>query len=102
MHKFEWDEDKNKSNKKKHLISFERAKEVFYDENSIEFKGNSSTELRIIRIGKTFTKIIIAVVYTIRSTAIRMISARQASKKETKSYIEHSLRKQSSDDENKH
>ena len=30
--RFEWDENKNEINKKKHKISFEEAKTVFYDE----------------------------------------------------------------------
>lgn len=98
MLKFEWDENKNKSNRAKHSISFEKAKEVFEDENAVEFRGNSSTELRVRRIGKTFSKILIAVVYTIRSAVIRIISARQASKKETKAYLENSLSKQSGDE----
>jgi hypothetical protein len=33
---FEWDEEKNKINKKKHGISFEVAKLVFNDDNRIE------------------------------------------------------------------
>jgi len=65
MLKFEWDENKNKSNREKHSISFEKAKEVFQDENAVEFRGNSSAELRIMRIGKTLGKILVAVVYTI-------------------------------------
>ena len=32
---FEWDESKNKLNKKKHKISFEEAKTVFYDEDAL-------------------------------------------------------------------
>lgn len=95
---FEWDENKNKSNRAKHSVSFEKAKEVFEDENAIEFRGNVSTELRIIRIGKTFSKILVAFIYTVRFAMIRIISARQASKKETKAYLEHSLSKQASDE----
>ena len=98
MPEFEWDEHKNESNKKKHFISFEKAKEVFEDKNAVEFQGNTTSELRILRVGKTLSRILIAVVYTIRSTAIRIISARSASKKETKSYLEHSLTKQSQDE----
>jgi len=98
MLKYEWDENKNKSNQQKHSISFERAKEVFEDQNALEFRGNSSTEFRIMRIGKTLSKILIAVVYTLRSVSIRIISARQASKEETKSYLENSLSKQSDDE----
>lgn len=91
MLEFEWDEHKNKLNREKHSIGFEKAKEVFEDKNAVEFRGASSTELRILRIGKTFSKILVAVVYTIRPAAIRIISARQASKKETKAYLEHIL-----------
>lgn len=98
MPKYEWDENKNKSNQQKHSISFEKAKEVFEDQNAVEFRGNSSTELRIIRIDKTLSKILIAVVYTLRSVSMRIISARQASKEETKSYLENSLSKQSDDE----
>jgi uncharacterized DUF497 family protein len=98
MLKYEWDENKNKSNQQKHSISFEKAKEVFEDQNAVEFRGNSSTEFRIMRIGKTLSKILIAVVYTLRSVSIRIISARQASKEETKSYLENSLSKQSDDE----
>jgi uncharacterized protein len=98
MLEFEWDENKSKSNRAKHSISFEKAKEIFHDENAVEFRGDSSTELRILRVGKTFSRILIAVVYTIRSAVIRIISARQASKKETKAYLENSLSKQSGDE----
>lgn len=98
MPKYEWDESKNKSNQQKHSISFEQAKEVFEDQNAVEFRGNSSTEFRILRIGKTLSKILIAVVYTLRSVSIRIISARQAGKEETKSYLENRLSKQSDDE----
>ena len=33
--RFEWDENKNKINKKKHGLSFEEAVEVFGDENAL-------------------------------------------------------------------
>ncbi len=33
---FEWDENKNSINKKKHNISFEEAKTVFYDEEALD------------------------------------------------------------------
>lgn len=98
MLEFEWDKNKNESNREKHSISFEKAKEVFQDEKAVEFRGDSSTELRILRIGKTFSRILIAVVYTIRSAAVRIISARQANKKETKAYLENSLSKQLGDE----
>jgi len=99
MLKFEWDENKNKANKQKHSIGFEKAKEIFEDENAIEFQGTSRSELRILRIGKTLSKILIAVVYTMRSASIRIISARSARKNETKSYLINSLSKPSQDED---
>lgn len=34
---FEWDENKNEINKRKHKISFEEAQTVFYDDFAIVF-----------------------------------------------------------------
>ena len=33
--KFQWDENKNQINKKKHGVSFEEARTTFYDENAV-------------------------------------------------------------------
>ena len=32
--RFEWDENKNRTNQRKHNVSFDEAKTVFYDKNS--------------------------------------------------------------------
>ncbi len=84
--KFEWDENKNKSNRKKHGIDFNDAKEVFKDPNRTNSEDNRQDygEKRWITIGKMY-KVIIVVVYTIRD-ATRIISARMANKKERKHY----------------
>lgn len=37
MIKFEWDTTKAASNQKKHGVSFEEAKSVFYDEFAVQF-----------------------------------------------------------------
>ena len=48
MLKFEWDENKNRSNIKKHGISFEEASSVFYDEALIiSDEAHSENEERI-------------------------------------------------------
>ena len=57
---FEWDEKKNRINKRKHGISFEEAQTVFYDNDAIVFDD----------------------------PIIRIISARKATKNETKIYRE--------------
>lgn len=86
---FEWDENKNQSNQQKHNISFEEATEAFDDQNSVILIGNVTEEnnsnrwLRISKIINAF----ISVVYTMRKSVIRIISARPASKKERKEYI---------------
>ena len=45
--KFEWDEKKSKSNAKKHGVSFEEAKTVFYDEYAIQFFDPEHSKTKI-------------------------------------------------------
>ncbi|MEA3450618.1 MAG: BrnT family toxin [Bacteroidota bacterium] len=86
---FEWDENKNKSNQDKHGVDFNKAKDVFNDENKIDIDIENSEEKygekRKIVIG-AIVDIIHTVVYTIRNSVCRIISARAASKKERKLY----------------
>ena len=98
MSKFEWDENKKDSNLRKHKVLFEEATEIFKDENAIEFLQDQTTEVRFLRIGKTIGKVILAVVYTLRDTIIRIISARQANRKEINAYIEHTFTKNKADE----
>ena len=91
--KIEWDENKNRKNTEKHKINFEEAKSVFDDPSAVEIEASRNGEYRIIRIGKTATKFILLVVYTIRGLLVRIISARQASKYERNLYIEQKLKK---------
>ncbi len=35
--RFEWNETKNRENKRKHRVSFEEAQTVFLDENAIRY-----------------------------------------------------------------
>jgi len=77
---FEWDESKNKSNLEKHGISFEDASKVFDDPDRIQYISNRGNEKRFITVGKIIN-FIVAVVYTVRSGLLRLISARQARRK---------------------
>ena len=85
--KFEWDENKNKSNQEKHSIDFNDAKDVFNDENRkiSEDLRHEYGESRWKVIGKIYGSII-SVIYTMRDAAVRIISARKASKKEREKY----------------
>ncbi|MCB0627879.1 MAG: BrnT family toxin [Saprospiraceae bacterium] len=89
MAKYEWDQKKDELNRDKHRISFNRAKEVFEDPFRIEYPGtpNSSNENRAVTVGKVMGRFLIAVVYTLRDTVYRIISARQARNSEIKDYI---------------
>jgi uncharacterized DUF497 family protein len=93
MKEFEWDENKNRKNQKKHNLSFEDSSKVFEDENRLQYTVESKGETRYITIGKVL-KVIITVVYTIRDFAFRLISARPARKDERERYIANSLSKQ--------
>ncbi|MCD8148430.1 MAG: BrnT family toxin [Clostridiales bacterium] len=76
-------------NIEKHGIDFRTAVQVFLDKNRIEFfdERHSIFEERYITIGIVGEKmLIITLVYTERSNVIRVISARQATKKERKAY----------------
>lgn len=87
---FEWDENKNKINKTKHKISFEEAKTVFYDEEAlvIDDPDHSEDEERFIILGESnrANLLVVCHCWRVSDTVIRIISARKATKNETKQY----------------
>ncbi len=87
----EWDSEKNKSNIIKHGISFEEAKNVFNDPNSLELydkRHSTEDEDRYICIGHTKKYLLLTVCNTDRNGKIRIISARRANAKERSLYYE--------------
>ena len=86
--KFEWDEEKEKSNLKKHRVSFEEATTVFIDPFSmmIPDPDHSVDEQRYIDIGSSDKGRVLVVVYTERGSNIRIISCRKATPSERKLY----------------
>ena len=88
---FEWDEEKNAMNRKKHGIDFRDAALVFNDENYLEFYDaeHSDDEDRYNIIGKVGE--ILFVVYTERKTRIRIISARIATPLERRWYYDREI-----------
>ncbi len=85
---FEWDDDKAALNYAKHGVSFELATEVFKDPFGIERLDDREDygEDRFILIGSAEGSIL-TVVFTERSGRIRIISARQATKREQDDYF---------------
>ena len=90
MPNFDWDDNKNKSNQKKHKIAFEDATDVFNDKNRLEYVSDRQGETRNLTIGKAF-QAIISVVYTTRNLIIRLISARRANQDERRAYLSNKL-----------
>ena len=89
---FEWDEDKARSNIRKHGVTFEEASTVFADPLAIIFsdEAHSDDELREILIGPSNEGRLLMVSFTERE-AIRIISARQATKRERRDYEQRPL-----------
>ena len=85
---FEWDEEKDLSNRKKHGVSFDAAKTVFNNPFSITIADvqHSEDEHRYIDIGLSARGRLIVVSYTERASNIHIISCRKATKSERKSY----------------
>lgn len=88
--RFEWDEVKAKSNLKKHKVSFEEARTVFYDEHArlIPDPEHSELEDRFIILGMSATLKMLVVCHCYRESeeVIRIISARKPTKWETSFY----------------
>ena len=85
--KFEWDEEKNSMNIKKHGVSFEEAQSVWVDSHAVEYfdPDHSIDEDRWLRLGHSYRRILM-VSFTEVKDCIRIISARPASKKEIKGH----------------
>lgn len=88
--RFEWDENKNRENIRKHGVSFEEAQTVFLDENAMRFfdPDHSQDEDRFIMLGLSFKLRVLVVCHCYRKndTVIRIVSARKADKHEAKNY----------------
>jgi len=90
MIKFEWNASKAATNKKKHGVSFEEAKSVFYDDFAIQFfdSDNSALEERFLILGYSNLSRILLISHCERQQGelIRIISARKATASERKLY----------------
>jgi uncharacterized protein len=86
--KFEWDEQKNQLNQQKHGVAFEEAQEVFDDPFYVDFYDpeHSDDEHRYLIIGYSQQQRLLIAAYTERADTIRLISARQATRKEKQVY----------------
>jgi uncharacterized DUF497 family protein len=87
--RFEWDSRKAASNEKKHGVSFEEAQSVFFDEQALllEDLQPRHEEERFVLLGLSASLRLLVVVHALRERdVIRIISARKATRKETREY----------------
>ena len=93
MSLFSWDATKAIANYEKHGVPFEEAATIFEDINALDWEdpAHSHLELRFKRVGASVSGRVLLVVYTKRKRkhekeTVRIISARQASRKERQAY----------------
>jgi uncharacterized DUF497 family protein len=88
--KFEWDPAKAASNAKKHKVTFEVAKTVFYDDFAMQFfdEEHSDAEERFLLLGMSSDARLLLVCHCEREggDVIRIISARKATETEAQYY----------------
>ena len=89
--KFEWDPAKAASNAKKHKVTFEAAKTVFYDDFAVQFfdSEHSLDEERFLLLGRsTDTRLLLACHCERQGgEVVRIISARKATDSEALNYL---------------
>jgi uncharacterized DUF497 family protein len=88
--RFAWDTSKAAANLKKHQVSFDEAKTVFFDDFAVQFfdEEHSDTEERFIMLGMSSNARLLVVCHCERAggEVIRIISARKATRGESAFY----------------
>jgi uncharacterized protein len=88
--RLEWDARKARENLRKHGVAFEEASSVIFDPLSAtgEDPDHSMDERRLITFGVSSSGRLLVVAHAERGNAIRIISARSATRAERKIYEE--------------
>ena len=88
--RFEWDPSKAASNAKKHKVTFEVAKTVFYDDFALQFfdEEHPAAEDRFLLLGLSSEARLLLVCHCEREggDVVRIISARKATHSEAQHY----------------
>ena len=82
---FEFDEQKNLSNKEKHGIDFIEAQALWNDPELLEIPLKSEDEPRVLMVGRISGKHWSAII-TYRQTRVRIISVRRSRNEEKELY----------------
>ena len=90
--RFDWDSTKAESNKRKHGVSFEEARTVFYEAGALIFddSDHSDDEERFLLMGPDIAGRVLVVVHCYRQDddVVRIISARPATRREREVFLE--------------
>ncbi len=88
---FQWDEGNREKNWTKHRVSPFECEEVFLSGTVVVRRDaeHSRRETRCYALGRTFAGRPLSVVFTVRGTSIRVISAREMTTRELKEYGRH-------------
>lgn len=88
---FDWDEGNLDKNLKSHKVANVESEQIFFNEPLMVYadeKHSTGVEPRFAALGRTDSDRLLFVSFTIRKNLIRIISARDMSKKERKAYHE--------------
>ncbi|PSN20079.1 hypothetical protein C7271_03965 [filamentous cyanobacterium CCP5] len=85
---YQWNEDKATANLRKHGVDFADAVSVFSDDLALTIPDERFDEERFVTISLDGFGWFLVLVYTLRGEAIRIISARKATKQERRQYEE--------------
>jgi uncharacterized DUF497 family protein len=85
---FNWDTGNRDKNKRKHEVTDGECEEIFFNTPLVilDDPKHSSTEQRFAAFGKSNAKRKLVVVFTMRAKLIRVISARDMSRREKEFY----------------
>ena len=85
---FDWDEGNIDKNWIKHKVSPAECEQSFFNRPLVlkEDATHSKTETRFYILGKTDLKRTLLIVFTVRNNLVRVISARDMSRKEREAY----------------
>jgi uncharacterized protein len=88
--RFEWDDQKARQNQRKHGVAFAEALTCFYDKHQIAFydPDHGDQEDREVMIAHSSRGRLLFLSYTWRGAAIRIISARKATRQEAVQYAQ--------------
>ena len=85
---FDWDEGNKQKNWEKHQVDYRECEEVFFNKPLLigDDPNHSSQEQRYYALGRTDIGRTLFLVFALRNNKVRIISARDQSRKERKIY----------------